>query len=97
MKTKKNNPTKIAIRKGIRKLYKRVRLQKTISWRIISVITATISAWIITGSITTGLSIGVVDLIIKSALYYIHEKQWELVIKKNIKQIKQITYDKSKS
>lgn len=75
-------------KRAIRSLYKRIRWQKTLSWRIISILTATISAWVITGSAIVGLTIGGVDMIVKSFLYYFHEKKWESIIKGNIKKIK---------
>jgi len=98
MKSYKNFGMKTEIRKKkyyrlrkreIKRLYKRVRWQKTLSWRLISILTATISAWIITGSVKVGLTIGGVDMIIKTLLYYFHERKWESVIKKNIKKIKE--------
>ena len=76
-------------KRAIRSLYKKIRWQKTLSWRIISILTATLSAWVITGSATVGLTIGGVDMIIKSFLYYFHEKKWERFIKSGIKKIKQ--------
>jgi uncharacterized membrane protein len=75
-------------KRAIRSLYKRIRWQKTLSWRIISILTATLSAWVITGSAVVGLTIGGVDMIVKSLLYYFHEKKWERIIKDNIKKIK---------
>ena len=98
MKSYKNFGMKTEIRKkkyyrlrkrNIKRLYKRVRWQKTLSWRLISILTATISAWIITGSVKVGLTIGGFDMIIKTLLYYFHERKWESVIKKNIKNIKE--------
>ncbi len=90
----KNKNTKSSDRyrkrkRAIRSLYKKIRWQKTLSWRIISILTATISGWVITGSATVGLTIGGVDMVIKSILYYFHEKKWENFIKIGIKKIKQ--------
>ena len=75
-------------KRAIRGLYKRIRWQKTLSWRIISILTATLSAWIITGSAIVGLTIGGVDMTVKSFLYYFHEKKWEGYTKVGIKKIK---------
>ena len=49
---------------------------KSISWRIIATITTIIIAWIISGDITTGFTIGGFEFFLKLALYYIHEKVW---------------------
>ena len=52
-------------------------LLKTLSWRIIATLTSIIIAFLITGSIEVGVTIGLIETILKSLLYFIHEKYWE--------------------
>jgi uncharacterized membrane protein len=49
---------------------------KTITWRIVGTIDTIILAWILTGNPMTGLKIGLVEVITKMILYYIHERVW---------------------
>tara|TARA_B110000908_G_C9985072_1_gene327211 strand:+ start:421 stop:627 length:207 start_codon:yes stop_codon:yes gene_type:complete len=60
--------------------YKR-HILKTISWRVIGTIDTIILSGIITGSWTTGLAIGGVEVITKMTLYYVHERAWYKYIK----------------
>ena len=55
--------------------YKR-HILKTITWRIIGTIDTIILSGIITGSWTTGLAIGGVEVITKMVLYFLHERVW---------------------
>tara|TARA_R110000796_G_scaffold44500_1_gene108485 strand:+ start:543 stop:749 length:207 start_codon:yes stop_codon:yes gene_type:complete len=60
--------------------YKR-HILKTISWRVIGTIDTIVLSGIITGSWTTGLAIGGVEVITKMTLYYVHERAWYKYIK----------------
>lgn len=55
--------------------YKR-HIAKTISWRVIGTLDTIILSGIITGSWTTGLAIGGVEVFTKMILYFIHERLW---------------------
>ena len=55
--------------------YKR-HLSKTISWRLIGTLDTVILSVIITGSWSTGLAIGGVEVFTKMALYFLHERAW---------------------
>ncbi len=52
---------------------------KSLSWRIIAFITTTTIAWLVTGEMKYGLTIGLFDFVIKFGLYYMHERSWEKV------------------
>ena len=52
---------------------------KGITWRIIATTTIIIIAWLTTGNIELALQIGVWEFLIKLALYYLHERAWQLV------------------
>lgn len=49
---------------------------KTVSWRIIGTIDTMILAWLISGDPLVGLKVGLVEVITKMLLYYLHEKVW---------------------
>ena len=55
--------------------YKR-HIAKTISWRIIGTADTIILSGLITGSWSTGLTIGGVEVFTKMILYFIHERIW---------------------
>ena len=55
--------------------YKR-HIAKTITWRVIGTLDTIILSGIIAGSWTTGLTIGVVEVFTKMALYFLHERVW---------------------
>jgi len=49
---------------------------KTISWRIIGTLDTFLLSWIITGSPLMGAKIGMLEVITKMILYYLHERAW---------------------
>jgi len=53
-------------------------LVKSISWRIIGTIDTFLLSFILTGSMSFGLSISGVDFFSKLVLYYFHERIWFL-------------------
>lgn len=57
------------------KSYKR-HLAKTLTWRIVGTLDTILLAWVISGNPSTGLKIGLAEVITKMILYYIHERLW---------------------
>ena len=51
-------------------------IAKTMTWRITASLTTFIIAWILTGDILIGASIGTIEAIAKIFLYYFHERIW---------------------
>ncbi|MFN8241205.1 MAG: DUF2061 domain-containing protein [Bacteroidales bacterium] len=49
---------------------------KAISWRIVGTIDTMIISYLITGKLTVAFSIGSVEVITKTILYYFHERVW---------------------
>lgn len=49
---------------------------KSVSWRIVGTIDTMIISYFITGRVTLALSIGSVEVITKTILYYFHERLW---------------------
>ena len=55
---------------------KKRTITKTITWRITASLTTFLIAWILTGDILVGASIGSIEAIAKIFLYYFHERIW---------------------
>jgi uncharacterized membrane protein len=51
-------------------------LLKTVTWRIVGTIDTVLLGWLITGNPVTGLKIGMLELITKMVLYFLHERVW---------------------
>ena len=49
---------------------------KSVSWRIVGTIDTMIISYFITGKMTIAVSIGSVEVITKTILYYFHERLW---------------------
>ena len=49
---------------------------KTLTWRVIASLTTFLIAWILTGDLLIGASIGSIEAIAKFFLYYFHERIW---------------------
>jgi uncharacterized membrane protein len=58
---------------------------KALSWRIVGTLDTMIISYIVTGKITLALSIGSVEVITKTVLYYFHERLWAHIHRINIK------------
>ena len=64
------------------------RVKRALTARIVSLIVTSLVGWLVTGNPMIGISIGAIDMIIKMALYYLHETIWEKKMAKDIKKIK---------
>ena len=51
-------------------------LLKAVSWRIVGTLDTMIISYIITGRVTAALSIGSIEVVTKTILYYFHERVW---------------------
>lgn len=54
-------------------------IAKTLSWRVSSVILTTAIVYIFTRKLILAISIGGIDIIAKTAIYYLHERIWNKV------------------
>ena len=61
---------------GTKLVEKKRHIAKTITWRIVGTIDTILLSWLITGDPLMGLSIGAVEVITKTVLYYVHERVW---------------------
>ena len=55
---------------------KKRTLIKTMTWRVTASLTTFIIAWILTGDLLLGVSIGSIEALAKIFLYYYHERIW---------------------
>ena len=55
--------------------YKR-HVMKTITWRLLGTIDTIVISWLIVGDPFIGLTIGLVEIITKMVLYFLHERLW---------------------
>jgi uncharacterized membrane protein len=60
-------------------------IMKSVSWRIVGTIDTMIISYIITGRVTIALSIGSVEVLTKTVLYYFHERLWAHIHKIKLK------------
>lgn len=60
-------------------------LMKSVSWRIVGTIDTVIISYFITGKITLAFSIGSVEVLTKTVLYYFHERLWSHIHKIKLK------------
>jgi uncharacterized membrane protein len=49
---------------------------KTVSWRITATAATVAIVYALTGSVTLSLEIGSLELVLKMALFYAHERAW---------------------
>jgi uncharacterized membrane protein len=49
---------------------------KSITWRIIGTMDTILLAWLISGNVLMGFKIGLVEVVTKMILYYLHERVW---------------------
>jgi uncharacterized membrane protein len=72
-------------------------LMKSVSWRIVGTIDTMVISYFITGKVTIAVSIGSVEVLTKTILYYFHERLWAHIHKIKLKlwiRSKRREYDK---
>lgn len=55
---------------------KRRHAAKALSWRAVGTMDTMLVSWFVTGDPLVGLSIGALEVVTKTALYYFHERAW---------------------
>jgi uncharacterized membrane protein len=60
-------------------------LMKSVSWRIVGTIDTMVISYFITGKVTVAVSIGSVEVLTKTLLYYFHERLWAHIHKIRLK------------
>ena len=54
-------------------------IAKSISWRIVGTLDTILISWFVTGTLKMAFSIGMIELVTKMALYFFHERIWNVV------------------
>jgi len=85
-----NQPEEKTGSKGVIKVSDRVdkplkSIMKSVSWRIVGTLDTMIISYFITGRVTVALSIGSVEVLTKTILYYFHERLWAHIHKIKLK------------
>ena len=52
---------------------------KSLTWRTIGTIDTILISWLLTGTLSLAFSIGAIELFTKMALYFLHERAWNLI------------------
>ena len=58
---------------------KKRTIVKTMTWRVTASLTTFLIAWILTGDLLIGATIGGIEAIAKIFLYYFHERIWNKI------------------
>ena len=58
---------------------------KAFSWRIVATLTTAGIAYAIIGEIDTAIMIGGIEFFLKIAIYYVHERAWQVVPRGSIR------------
>tara|TARA_Y100000310_G_C20282105_1_gene623097 strand:- start:101 stop:301 length:201 start_codon:yes stop_codon:yes gene_type:complete len=51
-------------------------LAKTITWRLLATSITVLLTWFVTNDISAATGVGLLDIVVKMALYYMHERVW---------------------
>ncbi|OGV52363.1 MAG: hypothetical protein A2X49_02390 [Lentisphaerae bacterium GWF2_52_8] len=54
-------------------------LVKAASWRLTGTLDTILVSFIITGAVKTAFSIGLLEILTKMTLYYVHERAWNKI------------------
>ncbi len=58
---------------------KRRSVMKSITWRIMATASTIFLVFILTGNLVISTSVGILELIVKALLYYVHERIWNML------------------
>jgi adenylylsulfate kinase len=54
-------------------------IAKAISWRIVATLTTMLLVFAFTGNLVISSGVGLVELVTKIAIYYVHERVWNAI------------------
>jgi adenylylsulfate kinase len=63
-------------------------LAKAISWRIFATLTTMLLVFAFTGNLVVSESVGLTELVLKIAIYYVHERVWNLLPFGKVRKVK---------
>ena len=53
-------------------------LVKAISWRLVATVTTIFLVFVFSKDLALGTMVGITELVVKTILYYLHERMWNL-------------------
>ena len=53
-------------------------LMKTLSWRIVATLTTVLLVLVFSENLALATLVGIAEIIVKSVVYYVHERVWNL-------------------
>jgi uncharacterized membrane protein len=53
-------------------------LVKSITWRVVATLTTILLVFLFTGNIVVSTSVGALEFLVKTIIYYLHERVWNL-------------------
>lgn len=60
---------------------------KTLSWRVVATTTTVVIAYFVFGDVSSALTVGGIEFFAKMAIYYVHERIWQLAPRGSIRSI----------
>jgi len=54
-------------------------IAKSVSWRVVGTLDTILISWFVTGTLKLAFSIGMIELVTKMALYFFHERLWNVI------------------
>ncbi len=55
-------------------------LAKSLSWRVSATLTTIALVWGFTGQVHIAIAVGGVEVLVKLAIFYVHERAWDAVV-----------------
>lgn len=52
---------------------------KGLTWRVLATLTTIVIAYLVSGEVSKALTIGGIEFFVKFAIYYGHERAWQMV------------------
>ncbi|MBX5329031.1 MAG: DUF2061 domain-containing protein [Candidatus Bathyarchaeota archaeon] len=53
-------------------------LVKAVSWRVVATLTTILLVFVFSKDLTLGTVVGITELVVKTVVYYVHERMWNL-------------------
>jgi len=54
-------------------------LAKSITWRVVATLTTILLVYLFTRNVVLSTSVGALELLLKTVIYYIHERAWNMI------------------
>lgn len=54
-------------------------LAKSVTWRVVATLTTILLVYLFTGNVVLSTSVGALELLVKTVIYYMHERVWNMI------------------